>query len=567
MHTSLSISNKHFLSLLCFCLSFISANAQVRKFQNHEVLTLPNGSYIEVLVCRGEGASEVCDVIYYTGKRQNGKRVWKLADSIRADLQRPLATTTTSINDNSGSSSSIDVNNAIPVTPPLQIKSNAAEIYNPSEPAGQKNLVVFTGKGQKAGSEESTSTKEPSLIKDKISDTAKKLSVFVDCNTDCDMSYIKTELTLVDFFLDRMAADVHILVNEQSNGGGGSEVQFIFYGQQKFKDLQDTLRVEIPANSTAFERRKEILKGIKSGLFPFLLQTKYAKYVELSMKLPADSKASKSTSAKDPWNFWVFRLGLDGMLNTDQVYKSLQGNGYILVNRITDKTKLNFAVSGAYNRYEYKYDDNGINRTFEVLNSDYLFQHSFIESIGKHWGVGYLAAFSNSTFSNNKSRMYGKAAIEYSVFPYKDVNTRFFTISYGTDVRANAYYDTTIYFKTKEVLFGHVAQANLSLNQKWGTINSTLAYSNYFKDASLNNLSARLEFNFRITGGLSMYLYSSGARVRDQIYLVKGKASEQDVLTRRRQIASAYNFYSGMGINFRFGSKLNNFVNPRLASL
>lgn len=552
--------------IMCCCLLFISANAQVRKFKNHEVLTLPNGSYIEVLVCRGEGASEVCDVIYYTDKRQNGKRVWKSADSIRAELQRPIALNK-SIEKNDATIALSAFGREIPDTPELKFKQNYVEMFKPSEPAEQKNLIVFVNKGQNTGFKENTISRENLLAKGKLSDTAKKLSVFVDCNTDCDMNYIKTELTLVDFFLDRTAADVHILINEQSTGGGGSEVQFIFYGQQEYKNMHDTIKMEIEPMATAFERRKVILKGLQSGLLPFLLQTKFARYIELSMKQPALDKAIKANSIKDPWNFWVFRVGLDGTLNTDQVYKSFQGNGYVILNRITDKTKINFAASGAYNRYEYKYDDNGINRTFEVLNSDYFIQHSFIGSISKHWGVGYLTAFSNSTFSNNKSRLYGKAAIEYSVFPYKDVNTRFLTISYGADIRSNTYYDTTIYFKLEEVLLGQIAQANLSLNQKWGTINSSVSYSNYFKDASLNNLSARLEFNIRITGGLSLYLYSSGARVRDQVYLVKGKASEQDVLTRRRQIASAYNFYSGMGVNFRFGSKLNNFVNPRLASL
>ena len=64
-----------------------------------------------------------------------------------------------------------------------------------------------------------------------------------------------------------------------------------------------------------------------------------------------------------------------------------------------------------------------------------------------------------------------------------------------------------------------------------------------------------------------MYLFSSGARVRDQVYLVKGKASQQDVLTRRRQLASEYEMYNGAGLSFRFESKLNNFVNARLEKL
>jgi hypothetical protein len=72
-----------------------------------------------------------------------------------------------------------------------------------------------------------------------------------------------------------------------------------------------------------------------------------------------------------------------------------------------------------------------------------------------------------------------------------------------------------------------------------------------------------LDMNVRISGGLSFNVYAYSELVRDQIYLPKGGATEQEILTRRRQLASSYNFYSGFGFNYRFGSKLNNFVNPR----
>ncbi len=67
----------------------------------------------------------------------------------------------------------------------------------------------------------------------------------------------------------------------------------------------------------------------------------------------------------------------------------------------------------------------------------------------------------------------------------------------------------------------------------------------------------------RISGGLSFYMYAFGSIVRDQLSLPKGAASEQEILTRRRQLASGYNFYTSFGLNYRFGSKVNNFVNPR----
>ena len=45
-----------------------------------------------------------------------------------------------------------------------------------------------------------------------------------------------------------------------------------------------------------------------------------------------------------------------------------------------------------------------------------------------------------------------RTGVEYAVFPYKEVNTKFFTVSYTVDARRNAYFDTTLYEKTKETM-------------------------------------------------------------------------------------------------------------------
>jgi hypothetical protein len=142
------------------------------------------------------------------------------------------------------------------------------------------------------------------------------------------------------------------------------------------------------------------------------------------------------------------------------------------------------------------------------------------------------------------------------------VNERFFAITYGPKVIYNTYYDTTIYNQTEEYLAGQEIRANLSIRQKWGSISTAISYSNYFKDWHLNNLAASVNLNVRITGGLSLYFYASGGLVHDQVYLVKGDATQQEILTRQRQLASSYTLYSGMGVSYRFGSILNNFVNP-----
>jgi hypothetical protein len=361
---------------------------------------------------------------------------------------------------------------------------------------------------------------------------------------------------------------VHILITSQTNGSGGERLQFIFFGQNKFKSHSDTLLSDLGPNATAVEKRTEIVKKVKLGLIPFITNSPYANLIDINMKAAGDPENNvEAATTKDKWNYWVYRIGGDGTFNTDQVYNSTELSGTLSANRTTDKLKLNFVLFGSLNHSAYKYQNNGTSSIYKVNNNDYLLSHTLVKSIGQNWGLGYEVHYSNNTFSNNKSRKYLRAAIEYAIFPYSEVNNKLFTINYGLDIRDNSYYETTIYNKKAEVLWGHKAQANLSIKQKWGSVNSSIAYSNYFKDWRLNNFSSNLDVSVRITGGLSFYIFSKGGLIHDQIYLVKGDATEQEILTKRRELASSYNFYSGAGLNFRFGSILNNFVNPRFENL
>jgi hypothetical protein len=156
-----------------------------------------------------------------------------------------------------------------------------------------------------------------------------------------------------------------------------------------------------------------------------------------------------------------------------------------------------------------------------------------------------------------------QTGLEFSVFPYKEVNTKFWTLNYTVDIRQNVYFDTTLYGKTEEILIGHGSEMKLSFNQKWGTVSFGAEYHNYFHDWDLLNLGINSDINIRISGGLSFNVSTYAELTRDQIYLPKAGATPQEVLTRRRQLASGYSFYTQFGLNYRFGSKLNNVVNPR----
>src|SRR5829696_3412312 len=112
-----------------------------------------------------------------------------------------------------------------------------------------------------------------------------RLKVFIDCsNTWCDQTFIKTEINIVDFLLDNQAADLHILITEQSTGSGGSQYQLIFFGQNQFKNQSDTLRFTTSPNATDFEERDILIKYMKLGLAPFIAKTSSVNGVTINMK-------------------------------------------------------------------------------------------------------------------------------------------------------------------------------------------------------------------------------------------------------------------------------------------
>ena len=255
---------------------------------------------------------------------------------------------------------------------------------------------------------------------------------------------------------------------------------------------------------------------------------------------------------------------MGGNINVDEVYKESRFNGSLSASRITEEIKIGFELNGSKSKSDFEYeDDNGNIEKFTNKNNNYNFQHYLIKSINQHWSWAYQAGISRSTFSNNKSRYIFRTGVEYNIFPYKLVNTKKFTIAYTADVRRNNYIDTTLYDKTKETLAGHGLEAKLSINQKWGTISFGTEYHNYLHNWKLLNLEASAEFEIRVTGGLSFSIYTAAELTRDQLYLPKEGATPQEVLTRRRQLASGYSFFKRFGFTYRFGSKLNNFVNPR----
>ena len=64
--------------------------------------------------------------------------------------------------------------------------------------------------------------------------------------------------------------------------------------------------------------------------------------------------------------------------------------------------------------------------------------------------------------------------------------------------------------------------------------------------------------------GLSLNLFASIDRIKNQIYLPREDLTLEEILLRRRQLGTDYMFFGNIGISYTFGSIFNNVVNPRM---
>jgi len=130
----------------------------------------------------------------------------------------------------------------------------------------------------------------------------------------------------------------------------------------------------------------------------------------------------------------------------------------------------------------------------------------------------------------------------------------------------NQYVDTTIYNKIKETVPLHQLTIALELRQPWGSTSVTLTGSQYLHDLSKNNMRIRGDIDIRIYEGLSFNIFGSYSQIRDQITLPNEGATQAELLTRQREIATSYNYHGSIGLRYSFGSIYNNIVNARMGN-
>ena len=378
-------------------------------------------------------------------------------------------------------------------------------------------------------------------------------NVFIDCGY-CDINFIKEQIPVVNYVRDRKDADVHILYTSQNTGSGGTDYTLLFIGQNKFANMNDTVKFVSNKTDSDDQSRIKMVKALKLGLVKYLSRTPVADQVNISFP-----HTEKVEQPKDDWDYWVFKLSSSGNFNGEKNYNSKYIYSSISANRTTEDLKLNFSLSNNYSESNYFYDTETI---ANITRSQYA-NASLIKAIDGNWSWGIWGSGYTSTYDNINFSYSFAPGIEYNVFPYSESNVHQFRIYYKLHHLYNRYVDETLYFKMKEDLWMHSLNASFSIVEPWGSLSFGPNVENYLDDFKNISYGVFSSASLRIFKGFSLSFYFNYYKVGKQVTLPLEGASLEEVLLRRRQLETSYNYYAYFGISYSFGSIFNNFVNPR----
>lgn len=398
-----------------------------------------------------------------------------------------------------------------------------------------------------------------------------KFKIFLDCGM-CDHDFLRQEMIYLDFVRNQGDADIHILVRTQVTGSGGTEFQLEYSGRKKYKNIFHRVVYSVLPTSTWSENRETMLSYLNLGLSPFwkIIYDDYWEAVEKGdttetgkMIIPEEEVAvgevSEPEEEGDPWNSWIFNLGVNGSLSGEETSQRSNFGGNLSAQRVTEKNK--FFLVGDFNstKSTFTFGDTEI----IAQNDTKSLEISDVISITKHWSAGAFVELNSSDYENKALSIVFNPAIEYSFFPYELASSKQVTLSYRIGGLHNDYIERTIFDKDSEFLWEHKLVLNGRIQQKWGSLSGEIEFESFLHDPSLRAFNFFLGANVRLFKGFSFNVGANYGITNNQINLAGGDLTVEELLLRQQQVKSGYTFYTHLGFNYSFGSIYNAVVNPR----
>lgn len=381
--------------------------------------------------------------------------------------------------------------------------------------------------------------------------------MFLDCSGFyCEDAFYQTEIAFVTHVRDRSDADVHVLVTPQQTGAGGTEYTIAFLGQGRFAGDTLTLRHTGEPNASDDVERRGLAQVIKLGLVRYVAQSPQAARLRVSYSAPQAAAAA----GRDPWDHWTFRISGNGFFNGEQQYSSRNVFGTVSASRITEQWKLRLSLSGNERRSRFEIDS-----VTEITNtqSGRSLNALLVRSLGGHLSAGVTASASRASYFNQDLVLRVAPAVEYNVYPYAESTRRQFTFRYSVGPTAYRYEEETIFGKMEETRLQQSLIAGVVARQPWGSVNVSAEGAAFLDDVAQHRMQLGGGVELNLVRGLSLNVNGSYERLRDQIYLRAGEATDDEILLRRRQLATGFQYFASLGLSYTFGSRFSPVVNPR----
>ncbi|MEZ4829720.1 MAG: hypothetical protein R3C61_26060 [Bacteroidia bacterium] len=391
-----------------------------------------------------------------------------------------------------------------------------------------------------------------------LADPGDNLKVYINC-ASCDHAFIKSEITYVDYVRDQDQADVQIFITRMTTGSGGASYEMSFTGYNSFGNIRHQIRYEVLPTATSDQVRKGIVKRIEAGLLIFLANTPLADQIKISV--PVNNRPTREERPqKDPWDYWVFTIYGSGNLSKETSKSASSGEAGFRADRVTEqwRVRTNGEINHSKNRF---FIDN--EEVISIRDNNY-FSGSLVGSISNHWSAGIFTDLSHNSYRNIDFMVRTMPAIEYSIFPYTEVNRKELTAVYQMGYVYNNYIEETIYEKSQEHLLRQTMALTARFNQTWGNVFSRLEASNYMHDFSKRSLQLDSFVTIRVFKGLSARVSTNFDLIQDQINLPRRDATLEEILLQQRQLATNFDMGFGVGLSYTFGSMYNNIINTRL---
>lgn len=382
-------------------------------------------------------------------------------------------------------------------------------------------------------------------------------NVYLDCNV-CDVTYIRSNITFVNYVRDQDDADIYLTITDLRTAGGGREFTLTYRGLRDFSTRRDTLRYVSSSTDTSDERRVGLNRHIKIGLVPYVMGTVAMRNLDVFYEASV-VEDSDDEPLHDPWRGWVFDVNMRSWLNGQSTEQNLGLYSGLFAEWITEDWKITTRLRGELNRRQVELSD-GVARSIRDWG-EYWGLYAY--SLNEHASIGLYTRTNFARNSNIKSNVEASPAFEYNFYPYSEYQQRRFIVRYRITPSYRTYYQTTVLGQDSEFLVHQNLFALLRYDRPWGRVNVSLSGSNFFHDLSLNRFEFNPSLDLRIVRGFSVSFSGRYRIINDQISLPAANQSDDCFALGNCQRPTSYDYSVSIGLSYTFGSIYNNVVNPR----